>query len=114
MSAGKSEDGAVFLRLTLANGGRIGPGKVALIEAIDRTGSIAGAGRALGMSYRRAWRLVDAINALTDHTMIETQQGGAAGGGARVTDRGRRLVQRYRDLEARTANAARPLLDGLD
>ncbi|MCR0983250.1 winged helix-turn-helix domain-containing protein [Roseomonas populi] len=97
------------LRLDLSNGLRIGPGKVRLLEEIGRAGSISGAGRALGMSYRRAWELVEALNRGLGEPVAETVAGGAGGGGAKLTARGEEVVQTYRaiEAEANTAAAAR-------
>ena len=98
-----------MLKLTLrvdAGGAHLlGPGKVRLLEAIERTGSISAAGRALGMSYRRAWLLVDELNRLFRERVVATQHGGPRGGGAGLTPFGRRLIDLYRDME-RTAQAA--------
>jgi molybdate transport system regulatory protein len=80
----------VFIRLNLPNGNRIGPGKIALLEAIRAEGSITAAARYLGMSYRRAWLLVQEINNMLRHPAITTTQGGAKGSGAAVTQLGRR------------------------
>lgn len=83
----------------------MGPGKADLLEAIDRTGSISAAGRALGMSYRRTWLLVDSMNRCFVDRLVETQAGGGEGRGARLTDAGRDVLARYRALEARLAAA---------
>jgi len=97
----------VSIRLDLACGARIGPGKVALLEAIDRTGSISAAGRALRMSYRRAWELVEDLNRHLGAAVVTTAAGGAGGGGARLTATGTAIVSEYRALEAEaTARAA--------
>ena len=96
----------VFLRLDFAPGTRLGPGKIALLEEIDRTGSISAAGRALGMSYRRAWLLVDDLNKLFGAPVVATQLGGSHGGGASLTELGNDLVARFRALE----RAAEPLV----
>lgn len=92
----------VFLRVDFAPGTRIGPGKIALLEQIDRTGSISAAGRALGMSYRRAWVLVDELNHLFAAPLVTTQLGGSHGGGAVLTELGASLVARFRALEQAT------------
>ncbi len=102
------------IRIDLATGGRIGPGKVALLEAIGQTGSISAAGRAMKMSYRRAWQLVEDLNHTVRHPVVETAAGGAGGGGARLTDAGRRLVQQYRAVEHAAASTARAHLLELD
>jgi molybdate transport system regulatory protein len=80
----------------------LGPGKIDLIEAIARTGSISAAGRAMGMSYRRAWLLADALNHMFRQPVIIAATGGAKGGGAELTDFGRALAAAYRRAEART------------
>lgn len=85
----------------------MGPGKADLLEAIAGEGSISGAGRVLGMSYRRTWLLVDTMNRCWRTPLVETAAGGSAGGGARLTDLGREVLGRYRGLEARIAAAAR-------
>lgn len=77
----------------------IGPGKADLLEAIDREGSISAAGRALGMSYRRTWLLVDAMNRCWDLPLVETAMGGKQGGGARVTELGHSILGHYRALQ---------------
>ncbi|BAQ16630.1 hypothetical protein GL4_1172 [Methyloceanibacter caenitepidi] len=85
----------------------LGPGKVDLLEAIERAGSISGAGRDLGMSYRRAWLLVSALNEMFGKTLVNTSPGGAGGGGAEVTDFGRAVVDAYRRADARSNQAIR-------
>ena len=102
------------IRIDLASGGRIGPGKVALLEAISRTGSISAAGRAMKMSYRRAWQLVEDLNRNVGTAVVETAAGGAGGGGARLTAAGRTLVQRYRAVEQAASDTARAHLMALD
>lgn len=98
----------VSLRIDLPTG-RVGPGKIALLEAIAREGSISAAGRSLGMSYRRAWDLVDALNRLLGSPAVTTATGGAGGGGAALTPAGRALMDDYRAIEtaARVASAGR-------
>ncbi len=106
--------GRVSIRLDLAGGARIGPGKVALLEAVARTGSISAAGRALRMSYRRAWELVEDLNRHLGAPVVSTAAGGAGGGGARLTDLGSALIAEYRALEAETTRAAASRLEALD
>lgn len=77
----------------------MGPGKAALLDAIAATGSISGAGRALGMSYRRAWLLVDVMNRCWAEPLVETAAGGSHGGGARITPLGLEILAAYRKLE---------------
>jgi molybdate transport system regulatory protein len=104
--------GLLSLRIDLP-GGRLGPGKIALLEAIDREGSISAAGRALGMSYKRAWDLVDALNKLIGTLVVEASPGGYRGGGAVLTDAGRNLVSDYRAIERAASRAAEPRLAAL-
>ena len=105
-SVGKGQH-RLSIRIDLASGARIGPGKVALLEAIARTGSISAAGRALRMSYRRAWELVEDLNRGLGTPVVSTVAGGAGGGGARLTPAGEAIVTRYRAIEAATMEAAR-------
>lgn len=84
----------------------LGPGKVALLEAIRDTGSISAAGRKLGMSYRRAWLLVDAMNRAFVHPVIETSTGGREGGGTMLTANGEEIIRRYRRIEALALEAS--------
>lgn len=83
----------------------MGPGKADLLEAIDREGSISGAGRAMGMSYRRAWLLVDAMKRCWEVPLVETVAGGSRERGARLTEAGRQVLKRYRALQALVARA---------
>ena len=98
----------VRLKLQLYCGEEIamGPGKADLLEAIDRAGSISGAGRALGMSYRRAWMLVDTMNRCFHQPLVEATPGGGKGAGARVTPAGRRALDAYRALSAQAELAS--------
>ena len=84
----------------------MGPGKADLLEAIDREGSIKGAGRALGMSYRRTWLLVDEMNRCFQDKLVDTLAGGGRERGARLSPCGRMVLEAYRELEAATAQAA--------
>lgn len=95
------------LRIVFPGERQIGPGKADLLEAIGRTGSISSAARELGMSYRRAWLLVDEMGKLFKRPLVTTAAGGAHGGGAVLTDFGRALVAAYRRIEDRAAEAAR-------
>ena len=101
------------IRIDLAGGGRIGPGKIALLEAIGSSGSISAAGRAMKMSYRRAWDLVEDLNHTLGHPVVATMAGGVGGGGARLTEAGRTLVAQYRAIEQAAAAAARDHLPAL-
>jgi molybdate transport system regulatory protein len=94
------------IRLDFDGARRLGAGKVALLESIGTTGSISAAGRAHGMSYRRAWLLVDELNGLFSEPVVAAHHGGAKGGGAELTVTGRRIVALYRDAEAKMRKAA--------
>lgn len=95
----------LILRVELGGERAIGPGKIQLLELIGELGSIAAAGRAMGMSYRRAWLLVDSLNQCFREPVVSTQLGGRAGGGAGLTPFGNALVEHYRamEIEAHTA-----------
>ncbi len=97
--------GAVKLKTQIYCGSDLamGPGKADLLEAIDREGSISAAGRSMGMSYRRAWLLVDMMNRCWEDRLVATSIGGGANSGARLTDCGRVVLNAYRDLEAQLA-----------
>lgn len=99
--------GPLKLKAQIFCGGEpaIGPGKADLLEAIDREGSISGAGRAMGMSYRRTWLLVDSLNRCWKERVVETTAGGGADKGARLTPFGRTVLDTYRAFEARLAAA---------
>ena len=86
--------------------GMLGPGKADLLERIRDTGSIAAAGREMGMSYKRAWQLVDTLNAMFRDPLVERTRGGAKGGGAHVTEAGLCVLQEYRALEAEARRAS--------
>jgi molybdate transport system regulatory protein len=93
------------LRVDLGDGSAIGPGKIQLLELIAEHGSIAAAGRAIGMSYRRAWLLVEDLKNIFAAPLVSAQQGGNAGGGARLTELGCRVVEHYRRMESNAAGA---------
>jgi molybdate transport system regulatory protein len=94
------------IRIDLDGGLRIGPGKIRLLELIDATGSISAAGRAMAMSYRRAWLLVESLNTSFREPVVAAQSGGRHGGGAQLTAFGRDLVACYRTIEREAAAAA--------
>ena len=96
-----------------AKRGRIGPGKIQLLEQIHEHGSISAAGRAMEMSYKRAWDLVDEINRICRQSAVEPQTGGKNGGGAVLTPFGVTLVKRYRKIERDAASAVRKELQAL-
>jgi molybdate transport system regulatory protein len=96
----------ISVRIDLASGNRIGPGKIALLEAIRSTGSISAAARSLGMSYRRAWLLVEEINRALRRPAVAAETGGRRGGGAVITPVGERVVGLYRTIEDHARAAA--------
>jgi molybdate transport system regulatory protein len=102
------------LRVDLGGERAIGPGKIRLLEAIRDTGSITKAGIALGMSYRRAWLLVDDMNNCFREPVIAAQAGGSHGGGAALTPFGTRLIDQYRAIEAEAHFATAARLRELD
>jgi molybdate transport system regulatory protein len=104
---------SLSVRIDLEPDGRIGPGKIQLLENIDSCGSISAAGRAMKMSYKRAWDLVDEINRICRHAAVERQTGGKNGGGAVLTPFGISLVARYRKIERDAASAVRKELEAL-
>ncbi|MGJ4882423.1 MULTISPECIES: winged helix-turn-helix domain-containing protein [unclassified Bradyrhizobium] len=104
---------SLSLRIDLDDGGRIGPGKIALLENIARHGSISAAGRAMDMSYKRAWDLVDEINRVCRQPAVARQTGGRNGGGAALTAFGTQLVERYRRIERDAADAVKKDLAAL-
>lgn len=85
----------------------LGPGKVELLEAISKTGSINAAAKLLNMSYRRAWLLIDALNRSFRAPLVHTAIGGSQGGGTALTDAGLKVIELYRGAEhnARRASA---------
>lgn len=104
---------SLSIRIRLDPDGRIGPGKVDLLEHIAASGSISAAGRKMAMSYRRAWELVEELNTMFATPVVERQIGGRNGGGASLTPLGLSLVQRYRSIEKAAESAARQHLDAL-
>lgn len=93
------------LRVLGKSAAAMGPGKAELVERIARTGSISAAARGMGMSYRRAWQLVESLNRSFREAVITTAIGGSRGGGARVTPSGARLVARFRAMEVKASAA---------
>lgn len=96
---------ALKLRLYLGPGQWLGPGKAELLSAIAETGSIAAAGRRMGMSYKRAWSLVEVLNAMFHQPLVESARGGTQGGGAGLTATGAEVLARYQSLLAKAQAA---------
>lgn len=103
--AGVPPDGLTHLRVTLSEAAYVGPGRADLLELIDKTGSISAAGKAMGMSYKRAWGLVQALNEGFGQALVETSRGGAGQGGAQLTAAGRMVLERYRSMQDKTRAA---------
>jgi molybdate transport system regulatory protein len=102
------------IRLVFDDGAMLGPGKAELLEAIRASGSIAAAGRDLGMSYKRAWMLVETLNATFAAPLVESHRGGRGAGGAVLTPAGEAVLARYRQMEAKAAEAVAAEVAALD
>lgn len=94
------------LRIDFDDRRQLGPGKVRLLELIAAHGSISAASRHMGMSYRRAWGLIEQLNAMFAEPLVEAQTGGAGGGKAALTPRGHQVVRGYRAIERGAVEAA--------
>ena len=103
----------VRVRIVLAPGVAIGPGKADLLAAIDEFGSLAAAGRSMQMSYQRAWSLIDELNAMFAAPLVSLSRGGAQRGGAALTPAGKAVLAHYRAIEATTAAACETELTAL-
>jgi len=101
------------IRIIFGDEDMFGPGKAELLERIDRCGSIAAAGREMGMSYKRAWELVSTLNAMFREPLITSQRGGPGGGGAALTAEGRAVLDLYRAFEVEAAQAGSAQLEAL-
>ena len=102
-----------LLRIRLDGETAMGPGKADLLEGISETGSIAAAGRRMKMSYKRAWMLVESMNACFSTPLVETQRGGKSRGGAKLTEAGEIVLATYRRMMATTADAIASDVDAL-
>ena len=101
------------IRITFEGAEALGPGKIRLLELIEKEGSIRAAAAAMNMSYRHAWLLLQAVEDTFGVPVLATSTGGAGGGGARLTEFGRALVARYRAIETNAARAAAAELEEL-
>ena len=97
--------GLTHLRVSFSDDFYMGPGRADLLERIGETGSIAAAGKTMGMSYKRAWGLVQALNAGLGVPLVETTRGGSAQGGAQLTEAGRLVLAHYRAMQDKAATA---------
>ena len=104
---------SLSLRINLDPEGRIGPGKIALLEEISASGSISAAARAMDMSYKRAWDLVDDLNRLFGKPLVSARTGGKSGGGAALMPLGLSVVTRFRAIENAAVAAASQQLAAL-
>jgi len=94
------------IRIDFPEGCSVGPGKIALLEAVERTGSLSSAARSLGVSYRRAWLLLHSVNDSFVEAAVELSTGGKDGGGSRLTTFGKALIRAYRRFESEADNLA--------
>lgn len=101
------------LRVTCGETVAIGPGKIQLLEAIQRTGSLTAAAKSIDMSYRRAWLLIDELNRALKEPAVESAKGGEHGGGSVLTSVGERVVQQYRSIEAAAAASCKAQIRAL-
>ena len=95
------------LRILMGAAVALGPGKADLLDAVDQAGSISAAARTMGMSYRRAWVLIEAMNRDFKEPLVETSAGGSGGGGALVTPAGNEALKRYRAMETKATAAVK-------
>lgn len=102
---GAVNEASISLRVELRADTLLGPGKAALLQGIRETGSIAAAGRRMGMSYKRAWYLIDTLNGTFREPLVTASKGGRTGGGARLTPTGDAILDGYRRMEAAAADA---------
>ena len=101
------------IRIVFGDEEMIGPGKAELLERIDRTGSIAAAGREMSMSYKRAWQLIGTLNAMFREPLVDSTRGGPGGGGAVLTEAGRTVLGLYRAFETDAAAGGAARLEAL-
>ena len=109
----KAPPGLSHLRVTINEQFYLGPGRADLLELIAETGSIAAAGKRMGMSYKRAWNLVQALNAGAGTPLVEASRGGAAQGGAALTVTGAEALRLYRSMQQATRRAIAADVDRL-
>lgn len=101
------------IRIVFGDEEMIGPGKAELLERIDRSGSIAAAGRQMNMSYKRAWQLIGTLNAMFRAPLVDSSRGGPGGGGAVLTEAGRTVLSLYRAFEQDAAEAGAKRVEAL-
>ena len=108
-----AEKAKLSLRIDFAEGRRLGPGKVLLLEAVAKHGSISAAARSINMSYKRAWDLIEELNHIFSSPVIDSKSGGPKGGGAALTKLGGEVVAAYREMERKTQTVSKTALKGL-
>jgi len=101
------------IRIVFGEDEMLGPGKAELLEHVDRCGSIAAAGREMGMSYKRAWELIGALNAMFQTPLVDSTRGGPGGGGAVLTKLGREVLAQYRAFETEATQGGGSRLEAL-
>jgi molybdate transport system regulatory protein len=104
-ATGADRTARLRIRIVFGDRGMIGPGKAELLERVAATGSIAAAGREIGMSYKRAWMLIETLNAMFREPLVISTRGGPGVGGAALTQTGRRVLDLYRSFEGQAAGA---------
>ncbi|MFN3623377.1 MAG: winged helix-turn-helix domain-containing protein [Hyphomicrobium sp.] len=109
--ASESPQPRLRFRLVLGRSIAIGPGKADLLAAVAETGSISAAGRSMGMSYKKAWYLIDTMNRCFREPLVVASKGGSARGGAQLTPMGEKVLKLYRSIENQAAEAAARSLD---
>jgi molybdate transport system regulatory protein len=109
----KADNVRLMVRVAFGRHGALGPGKMRLLELIGETGSITAACRDMGMSYRRAWLLVEGLKQAFRAPVLTTQQGGSSGGGCSLTPYGRKVLRRYRAIEQKAREAVGKELQAL-
>jgi molybdate transport system regulatory protein len=107
-------DTSLTVRVDFGSRRSIGPGKIRLLEEVARIGSISEAGRKLGISYRRAWLLIDDMNRCFNQAVVSAKPGGSQGGGTSVTKFGVDLIRHYRAIEAAARRAGKSHLGALE
>lgn len=112
-SSDQETQARLWIKIDLGARGQIGPGKIGLLKAVASEGSISAAARAMGMSYRRAWLLVDAINRTCGQPAVDTHIGGTDRGGATLTPLGEELVALFENVQEQAQDAARQRLTAL-
>lgn len=105
---------SIKLQIDFPSGVRLGPGKIALLEAIDSAGSLSRGAAAIGMSYRRAWLFMQQINQAFDQPAVSTPESGQGGGPAKLTEFGRELIRQFRSIEKKAITSGGDVLNWLD